>query len=72
MPWISLNEALKDFSGGEVSLALAARKGNGEFYSFVMAELSPVPGPHRGLYRVYLNNDIDLDWSSFDFKIRLP
>ena len=68
-PWIPLHPAVKATLGHVVCLVLATRKGAGEFYSFVMAELSPVPGPHSGSYQIYHNNEIDLDWSSFDFNI---
>ncbi|MBU4212099.1 MAG: hypothetical protein KKD33_05910, partial [Verrucomicrobia bacterium] len=69
-PWIPLHAVVKDTSGHTVRLALATRKGTGEFYSFEMAELSPIPGPHAELYEVRYNNNIDLDWSAFDFNIR--
>ncbi|MDO9541937.1 MAG: hypothetical protein Q7J98_06400 [Kiritimatiellia bacterium] len=71
-PWLPLHTVAKAASGNVVRLALATRKGAGEFYSFIMAELSPVPGPHAHLYEVRYNNDIDLDWSAFGFNIRLP
>jgi hypothetical protein len=71
-PWIPLHVAVKATLGCVVRLALATRKGSGEFYSFVIAELSPVPAPNPDIYEVRYNNEIDLDWSSFEFNIRFP
>jgi len=71
-PWIPLHAVVKAVPSHVVRLALATRKGAGEFYSFVTVEISPVAGPHPKLYQVYHNNEIDLDWSSFDFNIHLP
>ena len=70
--WIPLHKAVKGAAGSVVRLALATRKGAGEYYSFIMAELSPVAGSHADLYEIRYNSDIDLDWSAFDFNVRLP
>jgi hypothetical protein len=87
-PWIPLHKVLKSSqftrrrqgyggqavhgSGLGIRLALATRKGTGEFYSLMMAGLSPVPGCHDKLYEIRYHNDIDLDWSALDFNIRFP
>lgn len=71
-PWIPLHAILKTRPNHVFRLALATRKGVGEFYSFVTAELSPVRGYHDALYEIRYDNDIDLDWSALDFDICLP
>ncbi|MFH0797079.1 MAG: hypothetical protein V2A65_08520 [Candidatus Omnitrophota bacterium] len=70
-PWIPLHKIIKSKSGDDpVRLCLATRRQKKfEFYSFVQAELSPVPGPDKRAYQIVYNNEIDSDWSHLDFNI---
>ena len=40
-----------------------------EFYNFLKAELSPIPGFAQRTYEITYNNEIDLDWSLLTFNI---
>jgi len=67
--WIPLHKVLR--RNGPVKLALATRRGEYEFYSFVKAKLSCKPEITKSSYEIFFNNDIDLDWSELRFNINL-
>ena len=73
-PWIPLHKIIKSQSGPDpVHLCLATRRQKKfEFYSFVRAELSPVPGPDERAYQLDYHNEIDRDWSRLNFDVRFP
>jgi hypothetical protein len=68
--WIPLHSLL---GAGEHTLAIATKRGagEGEFYSFIEACLSPVPGTGEGSREILYSNAIDTDWSVLDFKVSL-
>lgn len=72
-PWIPLHDVLRAARAGRGvrPLALVSRKGDSEFYSFVLGELSPRPARVRETRELIYNNEIDLDWSTLAFKVRL-
>ncbi len=72
-PWIPLHKVLPRAvrRGAPVPLTLATRKGSYEFYSFVLGELSPRPARVPETREVRYTNEIDLDWSTLNFRVRL-
>ncbi len=70
--WIPLHQVLEVKEGEqEFTLALVTERNGGHFYSFVTAEISPVPSEHSDAYRIEYCNDIDPDWSQLLFKIAI-
>ena len=69
-PWIPLQEALPA-DGKPRTLGLRTRRGEGDFYSLVYAELAPKPRASAATRYVVYNNDLDLDWSLLTFVVRI-
>jgi len=70
-PWIRIDSLLADATSTDtVRLGLASRRGDQEFYSFVMAQLSVEPAENAASYTIEYHNDPDLDWSLLEFDIR--
>ncbi len=71
-PWIPLHKLVRRKRTGHVPLCLATkRQVKYEFYNFLCAELSPVPGRDARQYAIEYNLEIDSDWSLLPFNISL-
>ena len=72
-PWIPLHKVLPRAvrRGAPVPLTLVTHKGSYEFYSFVLGELSPRPARVSETREVRYTNELDLDWSTLNFRVRL-
>ncbi len=67
-PWLALHDLLP---AGRHRLGLRSRRGDGQFYSFVQAELSSSSRHVTQSRVVEYCNEIDRDWSLLDFEIKL-
>ena len=67
--WIPLHKVIKH--KGFTKLAVATRRGDFEFYSFIHVKISDKPEMTGRTYDISYNNDIDLDWSVLNFNVNL-